>query len=155
MSNKRGRPSFALPDWCSLKEDGFLWCNECLKATENSDRSKLGAFIAHGSKAKKQSNACTGHADSKFHISVIQSKTNQPTIDGMGQQQRRSVTNRRVNFFTKLFDIVFYLAFFAEPFTHFLRLKQRDERNGVFDGFEDFMSILLLLTIHQLFTWRR
>ena len=138
--SKRGRPGYVLPDWCCRKDDDLLWCAICLEATENSDRSKLGAFVAHGSTAKKSSAACRGHADSKFHQSVIKSKTNQPSIDEMGRHQRQQVSSRRVNFFVKLFDIVFYLAYFAEPFTHFLRLKERDERNGVFKGFEDLMS---------------
>ena len=137
---KRGRPTYTLPDWCSRHDDGLLWCNACLAATENSDRSKLGGFISFGSKAKDARDACTSHAASKIHNSIFQSQTSQPSIIGMGRQQQQRITSRRVQFFTKLLDIVFHLAFFAEPFTHYLRMKQRDERSGVFAGFEDLMS---------------
>jgi hypothetical protein len=135
---KVGRPKLVHPHW--FKEGKCTICEEHLRGTS---RYK-GKFIAQPTDAKDIANAIGGHERSKLHNDVLKeiaARTQQPDIRDINRRRDLMQSNEKIQYLVKLFEIVYYIAFFAQPYDTFTELRNLNARTGAFSAWPHLTSI--------------
>ena len=92
------------------------------------------------STAKYVKTACYGHEHSNVHRATVEGMNSTRDINETARGQQNELRQRKVRCFMRLFEIVYYISFWAKPLSDFAGLRRSHERNGVFDGYEDLLS---------------